>query len=131
MKENNAIAEYRYKNLCKAADEALLKSRQLDDESKKQLSLFIKFTNEAVSMICPFEIGDVIEFQERFGYKEKTRTVRMKIQRFMFSHNGYIIDGRQVNQKGELSYSKSLAVRGDDVKNPPAKLIQKAEKKEE
>lgn len=119
--------EEEYRKLCKDAFDAFDKSKEYERLAKKSFDLYIKLTNEAISMICPFGIGDIIEVVEPFGYQGKKRTMRMKVQRFMFYVDGYSVHGRQINKAGQVSFSKSITITGEDVKNPPVKIISKTE----
>lgn len=105
------------------ADKARDKAVEYEKLAKEEQAKSQKYTNEAIAMLVPFSLHDIIEYEERFGYKGKTRKVKMIVRSFSFWYGDSIsVNGRQVNQKNEFTAtSKSFRISGDS--NPFIRII--------
>ena len=123
----NMSDETKFKILIGLADNARDKSIEYEKLAKEEQAKSQKYTNEAIAMLVPFGLHDIIEYEERFGYKGKTRKARMVVRSFSFWYGDTIsVNGRQVDKKNEFTAtSKSFRISEDS--NPFIRIIKAKE----
>ena len=123
----NMTDETKFNVLKCLADKARDKAIEYENLAKVEQTKSQKYTNEAIAMLVPFGLHDIIEYEERFGYKGKTRKARMIVRSFSFWYDsGISVSGRQVNKKNQFTTTgKSFRITKDS--NPFIRIIKAKE----
>ncbi len=113
--------------LARLATERARMYEQMGKDARKEAQ---DLTNQAISLLAPFAIGDVVEYEEKQGYRNggTLKKIRMIVRNFHFSniYDGFEVTGWQVNKEGkETATSKSFYIT--TKANPFIKIIKAKE----
>ena len=126
----NMSDETKFRELEELARLAKERARMHEQMAKDERKEAQEKTNQAISLIAPFAIGDVVEYEERQGYRNggTLKKIRMLVVNFHFSnlYDGYEVSGWQVNKEGkETATSKSFYIT--TKANPFVKIVKAKE----
>ena len=126
----NMIDEAKFRELEELARLATERARMHEQMAKDERKEAQEKTNQAISLLAPFAIGDVVEYEERQGYRNggTIKKIRMLVRNFHFSniYDGFGVTGWQVNKEGkETTTSKSFYIT--TKANPFIKVIKAKE----
>ena len=100
----------RAEEMRKQAEAMREEARGLEERAGELRRKSRELENEAVALVVPFKVGDLIEYKTTQGiYEKKTVVRRMVIKSLHFSDGGIVANGAQANAKGEASWRNSAS----------------------